>query len=232
MNEAKTEEKAAAGPETAPKPKRRTKRKAAAGEPESGTPEYDTVKREETDGAGAAEASVAPAPPEPTAEAAATDSGADLEPEPGDPAGIVSADEGRADSGLEADLETEREEEEETGEEPDAETAPEPEEPVDLERLKVTLRCDPPGWVITAGAPGVDPHIEYLQVADLEQSLNAVPAIIGRAKERWEAEPRHPASAKTDSSGARSGFMPARRAATPPARAPETAAGGAAPKLF
>lgn len=66
------------------------------------------------------------------------------------------------------------------------------EEPLDLSKLKITLRSESPCWIITVGAPGADPQVEWVETDSIETALSAVTPIIDRAKARWETTPRFP----------------------------------------
>ena len=44
--------------------------------------------------------------------------------------------------------------------------------------------------------PSSDPHIETFEDADLSELAQEIPAVIDRARARWEDNPKHPAYAR------------------------------------
>ncbi len=86
----------------------------------------------------------------------------------------------------------------ETVEEPDTADAdgrdePAPVETETSEELKVVLSIREGRAVIGVQRPTVDPHIEAFDDADLVGLANQFPAVVARARARWEEEPMHPA---------------------------------------
>ena len=85
----------------------------------------------------------------------------------------------------------------EAAEEPDPanaegdETAPA--EPETSEELKVVLSIRGGRAVIGVQRPSSDPHIEAFDDADLFGLADQFPAVVARARARWEEEPLHPA---------------------------------------
>ena len=85
-------------------------------------------------------------------------------------------------------------------EEPDvADTAGEQSAPGDAETTeewKVVLSVRDRRATIGVQRPGADPHIESFDDPDLFGLADEFPAVVARAKARWDEEPRHPAYVK------------------------------------
>ena len=103
------------------------------------------------------------------------------------------------------DLETdgERGGDSETDEEPDAADTdddageqPAPTETEATDELKVVLSIRGGRAVIGVQRPSVDPHIESFDNTDLFGLADEFPAVVARARARWEEEPMHPAYVK------------------------------------
>ena len=100
------------------------------------------------------------------------------------------------------DLETagEPEFDTDTAEGPDADDAvgdePGPAEPESSEELKVVLSIRAGRATIGVQRPSADPHIESFDDADLFGLADEFPAVVARARARWEEEPMHPAYVK------------------------------------
>ena len=88
----------------------------------------------------------------------------------------------------------------ETAEEPDAEDAagdePAPAETETTEELKVVLSIRVGRATIGVQRPSADPHIESFDDPDLFGLADQFPAVVARARARWEEEPMHPAHVK------------------------------------
>ena len=61
------------------------------------------------------------------------------------------------------------------------------------EDLKVVVSIKGGRAIIGVQQPSSDPHIETFDDADLSGLTQEVPAVIERARARWEDEPKHPA---------------------------------------
>ena len=61
------------------------------------------------------------------------------------------------------------------------------------EELKVVLSIKGGRATIGVQRPSSDPHIESFDDPDLSELVREVPAVVERAKARWEEEPRYPA---------------------------------------
>ncbi len=117
----------------------------------------------------------------------------------GDVAGELPAEDTADDSG---DLETasEPDVEADTAEDPDDEaddgeqTAPAGTEAA--QELKVVLTIRGGRAVIGVQRPSADPHIESFDDPDLFGLADQFPAVVARARARWEEEPMHPAYVK------------------------------------
>ena len=121
--------------------------------------------------------------------AAASDDGpADVGGEP--PAGDDTDDPGDVETAEEAD-------DTETAEEPgvasDAGEQPAPVEPKATEELKVVLSIRAGRATIGVQRPSADPHIESFDDPDLFGLADQFPAVVARARAKWEEEPMHPA---------------------------------------
>ena len=64
------------------------------------------------------------------------------------------------------------------------------------EDLKVVVSLKGGRATIGVQRPSSDPHIESFDDADLSRLTGEVPAVIERARARWEDEPKHPAHAR------------------------------------
>ena len=64
------------------------------------------------------------------------------------------------------------------------------------EDLKVVVSLKGGRATIGVQRPSADPHIESFDDADLSRLTGEVPAVIERARARWEDEPKHPAHAR------------------------------------
>ena len=123
--------------------------------------------------------------------AAAADAPAD--DNPGDVDGELPVGDATEDAG---DVETASEPDDDTdiAEEPDAnqeQTAPAGTEA--SAELKVVLSIRGGRAVIGVQRPSADPHIEAFDDADLFGLADQFPAVVARARARWEEEPMHPA---------------------------------------
>ncbi len=120
----------------------------------------------------------------------------------GDVAGELPAEHAADDSGdpetaSEPDVETDTDTAEEPGADADAggdETAPA--ETESSEELKIVLSIRGGRAVIGVQRPSADPHIEAFDDADLFGLADQFPAVVARARARWEEEPMHPAYVK------------------------------------
>ena len=88
-------------------------------------------------------------------------------------------------------------------EDPEGETEQDSEGPDDAggqaappEELKIVVSIRGDRATIGVQQPSSDPHIESFDDLDLAGLAQEVPAVIARAKARWEDEPRHPAHAR------------------------------------
>ena len=61
------------------------------------------------------------------------------------------------------------------------------------EELKVVVSIKEGRATIGVQRPSSDPHIESFDDRDLSGLAQEIPAVVERAKARWEAEPRYPA---------------------------------------
>jgi len=88
----------------------------------------------------------------------------------------------------------------ETAEQSDAANAageqPAPAETETTEELKVVLSIRGNRATIGVQRPSADPHIESFDDPDLFGLADEFPAVVARARARWEEEPMHPAYAK------------------------------------
>ena len=88
----------------------------------------------------------------------------------------------------------------ETAEEPDdaddAGEQPAPAETESSQELKVVLSIKGGRAIIGVQQPSADPHIEAFDGLDLDGLAREVSGVAGRAKAKWEEEPRHPAHVK------------------------------------
>ncbi len=88
----------------------------------------------------------------------------------------------------------------ETAEGPDADDAvgdePAPAEPESSEELKVVLSIRAGRATIGVQRPSADPHIESFDDPDLFGLADQFPAVVARARARWEEEPMHPTYVK------------------------------------
>ncbi len=66
------------------------------------------------------------------------------------------------------------------------------------EDLKVVVSIKGGRAIIGVQQPSSDPHIESFDDPDLSGLTQEVPAVIERARAKWEDEPRHPAHARPD----------------------------------
>ena len=85
----------------------------------------------------------------------------------------------------------------ETGQEPDVDDdagdEPARSEPEASDELKVVLSIRGGRVIIGVQRPSADPHIEAFDDADLFGLADQLPAVVARARARWEEEPMHPA---------------------------------------
>ena len=130
--------------------------------------------------------------------AAAADAPADDNPDDGAgeiPAADAADDTGDPETAGEPDADTDTG----TAEEPDADADADDGEqaaPADTEasdELKVVLTIRAGRAVIGVQRPSADPHIEAFDDADLFGLADQFPAVVARARVRWEEEPMHPA---------------------------------------
>ena len=124
---------------------------------------------------------------------------------PAEVAGEVPAGDPTNEADDVGDLETDREPggDSETDEEPDAADTDDDagEQPATAEteatdELKVVLSIRGGRAVIGVQRPSADPHIESFDDTDLFGLADEFPAVVARAKARWEEEPMHPAYVK------------------------------------
>ncbi len=108
------------------------------------------------------------------------------------PAEEATDDAGDLETAGESDVETDSAEEPDTAN-ADAEDEPAPAKPEPLEELKVVLSIRAGRAVIGVQRPSADPHIEAFDDADLFGLADQFPAVVARARARWEEEPMHPA---------------------------------------
>lgn len=117
----------------------------------------------------------------------------------GDVAGERTAADATGDAGDPATAE-EPDRDPESAEEPDADDPagdePAPAEPETSEELKVVLSIRAGRATIGVQRPSADPHIECFDDADLFGLADEFPAVVARARARWEEEPMHPAYVK------------------------------------
>ena len=110
------------------------------------------------------------------------------------PAGDATDDAGDVETAGEPDGDTQ------TGEEPDdacdSEEQPTPAETETTDELKVVLSIRGNRATIGVQQPSADPHIESFDDPDLFGLADEFPAVVARARARWEEEPRHPAHVK------------------------------------
>lgn len=107
------------------------------------------------------------------------------------PAADVADDAGDLEAASEPDVDTDAD----TADEPDADDGDEP-APAETEssaELKVVLTIRGGRAVIGVQRPSADPHIEAFDDADLFGLADQFPAVVARARARWEEEPMHPA---------------------------------------
>lgn len=83
----------------------------------------------------------------------------------------------------------------ETAEEPDAADAA-GDQPDSYEELKVVLSIKEGRATIGVQQPSSDPHIESFDNPDLFGLADQFPAVVARARAKWEVEPRYPAHVK------------------------------------
>ena len=114
------------------------------------------------------------------------------------PAGDVAGDGGHLEIAGEPDVEADA-----PADEPDvADDAdsdgqqPAPAETETTEELKVVLSIRGGRAIIGVQQPSADPHIEVFDDPDLFGLADEFPAVVARAKARWEEEPMHPAYVK------------------------------------
>ena len=104
---------------------------------------------------------------------------------------------GDAADDTEAAVADEQDAEEETAQDPqdadDAEGQAGGDETGSSEDLKVVVSIKGGRATIGVQRPSSDPHIESFDDADLSGLTQEVPALIERARARWEDEPKHPA---------------------------------------
>ena len=117
--------------------------------------------------------------------AAATDATADVAAEL--PAEDVADNAGDLETAREPDVDTDAAEEPDAGDEPTlAETEA-------TEELKVVLSIKGSRATIGVQRPAADPHIESFDDPDLFGLADQFPAVVARARARWEEEPMHSA---------------------------------------
>ena len=107
------------------------------------------------------------------------------------PAADVADNAGDPETAGEPDADTETG----TAEEPDADDGDQttPAETEASAELKVVLSIRAGRAVIGVQRPSADPHIETFDDADLFGLADQFPAVVARARARWEEEPMHPA---------------------------------------
>ena len=114
------------------------------------------------------------------------------------PAGDVAGDGGDLEIAGEPDVEADAPADEPDGAD-DADSdgqQPVPAETETTEELKVVLSIRGGRAVIGVQQPSADPHIESFEDTDLFGLADEFPAVVARAKARWEEEPRYPAYVK------------------------------------
>jgi len=111
------------------------------------------------------------------------------------PAGDATDDVGDLETAGEPDTEADN-----AGDEPDVADdggeRPAPAETETPDELKVVLSIRGNRATIGVQRPSADPHIESFDDADLFGLADEFPAVVARAKARWEEEPMHPAYVK------------------------------------
>ena len=111
----------------------------------------------------------------------------------------------------------------ETAEEPDvaddAEERPAPTETETTEELKVVLSIKGGRATIGVQCPSADPHIESFDDPDLFGLADQFPAVVARARARWEEEPMNPAYQRPTPPATRPRGQNSAQEATAPAEA-------------
>ena len=111
------------------------------------------------------------------------------------PTGETTDDAGEVETTERPDVDTDA-----TTEEPDAADdageQPTPAETETSEELKVVLSIRGNRATIGVQRPSADPHIESFDDSDLFGLADQFPAVVARARSRWEEEPRYPAYVK------------------------------------
>ncbi len=104
----------------------------------------------------------------------------------------VDGNDGAAGEGPAVDDDGDRDEERETAEEPGV-AKDAREQPDTPEELKVVLAVKGGRATVGVQRPSADPHIEAFDGLELPDLAQEIPAVIERARDRWEESPQHPA---------------------------------------
>lgn len=103
----------------------------------------------------------------------------------------VEGNDGADGEGPAVDEEGDRDEERETADEPGvADDGGQPDAPAEL---KVVVAVKGGRATIGVQRPSADPHIEVFDGLELPDLAQQVPAVVERARDRWEEAPQHPA---------------------------------------
>ena len=105
---------------------------------------------------------------------------------------VVDAGDGAAGEGLAVDDDGDQDEETERVDEPGADKDG-GEQPDTPEELKVVVAVKGGRATIGVQRPSADPHIEVFDGLELPDLAQQVPAVVERARDRWEEAPQHPA---------------------------------------
>ena len=113
------------------------------------------------------------------------------------PAGDATDDAGDVETAGEPDGDSETDEEPDAADtDDDAGEQPAPTETESTHELKVVLSIRGNRATIGVQKPSADPHIESFDDTDLFGLADEFPAVVARARARWEEEPRYPAYVK------------------------------------
>ena len=105
---------------------------------------------------------------------------------------VVDAGDGAAGEGSAVDDDGDQDEETERVDEPGADEDG-GEQPDTPEELKVVVAVKGGRATIGVQRPSADPHIEVFDGLELPDLAQEVPAVVERARARWEEAPQHPA---------------------------------------
>ena len=128
------------------------------------------------------------------------------------PAEDVADDSGDLEPAGEPDADTETDQEPDVADDPGEQSA-------SPEELKVVLSIRGGRAIIGVQRPSADPHIEAFDDADLFGLADQFPAVVARARARWEEEPMHPAYDRPAPPARRRNRNRRQPAAHPPAEA-------------